>query len=278
MVFRGSVALASGDLTRKQLRGPRFRALCHDVYADSREKLTHELRCEGATLILPPDAVITGRSAATLRGCALARADDPVEVIAPLGRRITWREGLDVRRTGVAPEDYEPWGRGFIATPLRMGLDLALDRPVPAAVGDLDAVLKAGLVDRETLVGLVASRSDRGIVRAREAVALSNGLADSPPESMVRVWLVQAGLSPVSQYWIGDIACVDLAFPQERVAVEYDGQWRDGERWALNHDRRRLNRVQAAGWDVVFVTNELLSTPRKLVSLVDAALRAARRA
>lgn len=266
-----------GDLTRAQLRSGRFRALCHDVYVDSREKLTHELRCEAATLILPPDAVITGRSAAVLRGCELARADDPVEVIAPLRRRITWRDGLDIRRTGVVHQEYEPWRRGKITTPLRMALDLVLDRPLAEAVGDLDAVLKAGLVDREALLDLVANRSDRGIVAAREAVALSNALADSPPESMVRVWLVQAGLYPVPQYWIEDIACVDLGFPDERVAVEYDGQWRDGERWALNRDRRRLNQVQAAGWDVVFVTTELLATPRKLVYTVQGALRAAAR-
>jgi hypothetical protein len=56
------------------------------------------------------------------------------------------------------------------------------------------------------------------------------------------------------------------------VAVEYDGQWRDGELWALNRDRERLNRVHAAGWDVVFVTAALLANPRKLVATVRAAL------
>jgi hypothetical protein len=52
------------------------------------------------------------------------------------------------------------------------------------------------------------------------------------------------------------------------------GQWRDGELWALNHDRERLNRVHAADWDVVFVTNTLLANPVKMVSTVYAALGA----
>jgi len=62
------------------------------------------------------------------------------------------------------------------------------------------------------------------------------------------------------------------AFPEHKVAVEYDGQWRDGRFWALNRDRERLNRVHAAGWDVVFVTAPLLANPRKMVATVRAAL------
>ncbi|MDQ4021319.1 MAG: hypothetical protein M3257_06750 [Actinomycetota bacterium] len=73
----------------------------------------------------------------------------------------------------------------------------------------------------------------------------------------MRVWLVRDGLRPVPQYWIEDsrgrLARADLAFP-EQVAIEYDGSRRDGELWALNRDRERLDRVQAAGWEVVFVT------------------------
>lgn len=69
----------------------------------------------------------------------------------------------------------------------------------------------------------------------------------------MRVHLVLAGLEPVPQYWIEDgsgrIARTDLAFPERKVAVEYDGQWRDGRLWALNRDRERLNRVHGAGWD-----------------------------
>src|SRR3984893_3741444 len=49
-------------------------------------------------------------------------------------------------------------------------------------------------------------------------------------------------------------ARVDLAFIDQRVAVEYDGSWREGELWALNRDRERLNQVQAQGWEGVFVT------------------------
>ena len=278
MVFRGSEALHAGLLTRRQLRSPLVTRLFRDVYVESTATITHEVRCRGATLFLPEDAVLTGRSAATLRGAELARRDDPVEVIAPLERRISRRSGVDLRRNGIAPHEWTSWFSGRIATPLRMGLDLALDRPIPVAVADLDAVLRRRLVDLEALTNLVHGRSDRGMVDARRAVSLVNPLAESRPESPVRVDLVLAGLDPVPQYWIEDgdgrIARTDLGFPERKVAVEYDGQWRDGQLWALNRDRERLNRVHAAGWDVVFVTGPLLATPRKMVATVRAALDA----
>ena len=153
-----------------------------------------------------------------------------------------------------------------------------MDRPVPMAVADLDVVLRRGLVDRSVLAAHVHGRSDRGIRDARRAVGLVDPLAESRPESQVRVHLVLAGLAPVPQYWIEDadgrIARTDLAFPEWKVAVEYDGQWRDGQLWALNRDRERLNRVHAAGWDVVFVTAPLLANPRKMVATVRTAIDA----
>jgi very-short-patch-repair endonuclease len=280
MAFRGSEALSAGMLTRRQLRSPFFTSLFRNVYVESTTKVTHEIRCRGATLFLPPDAVITGHSAATVRGAPLAKPDDLVEVIAPLERRIGRPDGIDLRRNVIAAGEWVPWHGGRIATPLRMALDLALDRPVAVAVADLDVVLRHRLIDLGALTDLVYCRSDRGIVDARRAVGLVDPSAESRPESQVRVHLVLAGLRPVPQYWIEDadgrIARMDFAFPERKVAIEYDGQWRDGQLWALNRDRERLNRVHAAGWDVVFVTAPLLATPRKMVATVRAALEAAR--
>lgn len=278
MIFRGSDAIRDGRFTANQLRGPLVNRLFRNVYADAAVQVTHEVRCSAATLILPTDAVVTGRSAATVRGVPLARATDPVEVIAPFERKISHRAGLDIRRNDIGPDEWRAWQRGRLATPLRMALDLALDRPLPVAVADLDAVLRRELVDLGELTELVNARSDRGIQTARRAVELVDARAESRPESQVRVHLVLAGLRPVPQYWIEDatgrIARVDLAFPEKKVAVEFDGQWRDGELWALNRDRERLNRVHGTGWDVVFVTNTLLANPVKMVATVYAALAA----
>lgn len=235
-----------------------MRRLFQGVYSLAGVAQTHALYCIGAGLALPPSVVATGRSAATLRGVALARTEDPVEVLVPLETRVVRRSGLAVRRTVVQPDEWALWSGMRLATPQRMALDLLLDRPLPDAVADLDAVLRARLVTLPEVHSMVERRCDCGIVLARRAVQLADPRAESRPESRVRVWLVLDGLHPEPQHWIEDstgrLARVDLAFIEQRVAVEYDGAWREGELWALNRDRERLNRVQAAGWEIVFVT------------------------
>lgn len=276
-VFCGSAAVAAGVVTRGQLRGPLAKRLFRDIYVRSGTKLTHEVRCRGATLALPDGAVITGRSAATVRGVRLAWPEDDVNVLAPPEMRLGRRTGLDVRRSGIEPDDSEPWAYGRLAAPMRLTLDLLLGRALPDAVADLDAVMRAKLVDRGAVAAMVAGRSDNGIVDARRAVELANPLAESLPESKLRVVLELAGLHAVPQFWISDatgrLVRVDLAFPDLRVAIEYDGDWRDGDRWALNRDRDRLNRVHAAGWYVLFVTAPMLRDERSLVRAVHHALR-----
>lgn len=275
-MFRGSDAVLAGTLTQTQLRGPGVQRLFQGVYAYAEEPMTHQLRCAGAALVLPPGTVITGRSAADLWGVSLARAQDPVEVLAPEATRITRGAGVHVRRTLVRSDETVPWSQVAVARPLRMTLDLLLDRPLPDAVADLDAVLRAGLVMLPEVAAMVEQRSDKGIVAARRAVELADPRAESRPESRVRVWLVLDGLHPELQYWIEDargrLACVDLAFKEQKLAVEYDGSWREGQQWALNRDRDRLNRVQAEGWEVVFVTAQLLHDPAHMVRTIRAAL------
>ncbi|WP_214368594.1 hypothetical protein [Pseudonocardia sp. H11422] len=117
-------------------------------------------------------------------------------MIAPLDSRPIRRRGLDVRRTDIGPDDWAPWGQGRPATPQRMALDPLLDRPLPDAVADLDAVLRARFVSADEIRRLVAGRSDNGIVAARRAVGLTDPRAESRPESRVRVWLVLDGLMP----------------------------------------------------------------------------------
>ena len=275
-VFRGTDAVAAGVLTPRRLRGAAVRRLFRNVYVDPRRPVTHLLRCQAASLGLPEEVVITGRSAATVCGVPLAWPDDEVEVVVPLTSRVSRSAGLHVRRTDLEPAEWGPWAFGRLATELRIGLDLLLARPVLDSVPDLDAVLRAGLVDRQRLQQELRRRSDNGIVVARRAFSLADPRSGSLPESRLRVILALDGLEPVPQYRIrlqgNVVASADLAFPERRVAVEYDGDWRDGEAWALNRDRHRLNQVQEAGWRVVFVTAPMLRNPRQVVAAVRAAL------
>ena len=119
----------------------------------------------------------------------------------------------------------------------------------------------------------------RGSRQALRAVELADARAESQPESVLRVVLALAGLPPVPQFVVRGpggvfLARVDLAYPELRVAVEYDGAWHaeDGQ---FARDRRRLNLLTAAGWSVLHVTAADLRDPALLVQRVRALLRRA---
>lgn len=110
----------------------------------------------------------------------------------------------------------------------------------------------------------------RGSKLARDVACLADGLAESPQETRLPPVIARAGLPPpVAQFRVFDddgfVARADFAYPDRRLLIEYDGLWH-GEPGQFAEDRRRLNRLTAAGWRVVFVTAADLRRPEKLVA------------
>ncbi len=67
------------------------------------------------------------------------------------------------------------------------------------------------------------------------------------------------------------LARVDFAWPECRLALEYDGAWH-GAPDQLPRDRRRLNGLTAADWRVHFVTKNDLRRPDILLADLSRAL------
>ena len=279
-VFRGSDALARGLLTPAQLRSAAWRRLRQDVYVHASVPVTHRIRIAGVTLTMPTGAAIADLSAAALWGVPdLVGPDDPVEVALPTGVR--WSPAPDVRaRTAVLDGDVVVLGGVPVTDRLRTAVDLAR-RP-----GDLtDRVVLLDRLVLARLVGLGELRAAvgalprcRGSAGARAAVDLADGLAESPQETRTRLHLARGGVpAPVAQFRVlhGDrfVARVDFAWPDQKVALEYDGLWH-AEPGQFARDRARLNALLSAGWRVVFVTARDLHHPAELVARVLAALAA----
>jgi G:T-mismatch repair DNA endonuclease (very short patch repair protein) len=159
----------------------------------------------------------------------------------------------------------------------RTALDLIRRGSLDDAVVRLDQLVRADVVGLEAVRRAAAELPRcRGRRQAREAARLADGLAESPPETRLRLLIHRAGLpQPVAQFVVRDgavfLARVDFAYPELRLAIEYDGLWH-GEREQFFRDRRRLNRLLAAGWRVLFVTAEDLRNPEQLVRRIAAAL------
>jgi very-short-patch-repair endonuclease len=66
---------------------------------------------------------------------------------------------------------------------------------------------------------------------------------------------------------VGGREVLPFAWPDARVALEYDGVWH-GEGQHVGRDRRRLNRLSDAGWTVVFVTAADLHHPELLLARI----------
>jgi len=279
-VFRGSDVVRRGLLTPKQLRSSAWRRLRQDVYVDAALEVDHRLLISAVGLVLPEGAGFTGRSAAVLWGVPeVAGPLDPVEVLLPGGQR--WHPGPGVRLhrfSGAVP--FVRVGRWWCTARVATAVGLIRQGPEDDAVVLLDRLLSGGMVRLSDVRDAVADLSRaRGSAQARRVAALAAEFADSPQETRLRLVLVRAGFpAPVPQFRVFDaegfVARVDLAYPELRIGIEYDGLWH-AEHRAFVHDRRRLNRLVAAGWLVLHVTVEDLRRPERLLARLRA-LRASR--
>ncbi len=276
-VFRGSVALDEGLLTRNQLRTPAWRRLFRDVYADWRLEPTHAVRCHGAMLLAPPDAVVSGPSAAVLHGVEYAVGDhDPIDVTVPTTVPYGPVKGLTIHTVDLRAGEVRSAHSLRVTTPQRTAWDVATRLDLVSAVAILDGLLAVhALDDLEPIAG--AHEDERRWRRAVDAFALADGRAQSRPESTMRVKLILAGLPrPVPQLPIpvrgGLVLSPDLAWEDYRVALEYEGEYHAGAD-QLERDRSRLNQLVSHGWIVLHATRRHLGRDfPELVRQVEAAL------
>jgi len=277
--FRGSEAVAAGLLTPNQLRGPRFRRLYPDVYVRSGDAEPDlHLRSCAAYRYVEGHGVLGGWSAATLLKALCVPADAVPEVVVE--HDVRTRPGLLVRRGVVAPGDRRWAGECLVTSPLVTAWDLARRLDLVDAVVVLDALARVGAPGRppfrpEELLALRARRAGaRGCRGLDEVVRLADPRAASPPETRMRLALTFAGIPPRVQYSIRDRfgrMTFDLAYPEARLGVEYDGEV---HRSLGYDDRRRDLRAGAVGWHVMrFGASGVSTTVEQAVSLISAQRR-----
>ena len=236
---------------------------------------------------------------------AIALLDAPLPLVTAEGKAVdgmslpvhvsTIGSGALVRASGVsahrAPASSQTFALGdaMIASPATAWAQLGswplLDL---VALGDhLCRAWRAGpgrpepgrppLTTREELGRMLATGRRVGAQRLRDALELIREDSWSPRESKVRCHLVLGGLpEPRLNYDVYDadggfVACVDLAYPESKTAIEYQSMLHKDQYAA---DVERLARLRDAGWTVVEVTATLFARPTLLVDRVRRAIRA----
>jgi hypothetical protein len=272
-------------LSRDVLRGRRFVHLGRDLYVPaSLMPLPLLERCRALASVTPDDATFSHVTAGRLHGLpipAWLEASDALHVSRA-------RDDIPPTRLGVVshevelPAEHVVRRHGLrVTSPARTFLDLANELRLAELVALGDVVVGQQLATRDQLARLVAwARGRRGVAVARRALPLLDGRAESPPESMVRVWLTVCGLPPmVPQLHVRDrrgreIARVDLGNERYRVVGEYEGAYhRDREQFARDVARRTA--LVDAGWDVVQVEADVLGEPGTVVRRFVTAFRRA---
>jgi hypothetical protein len=266
-------------VTRRQLQSGLYRRLLQNVYADPVLPVDHQLYARGAALVMPENAVLGGRSAAGWFGAPFAGASDPVLVLVPPSS--TWRgpRGVRVHRTEVSASSVTELDFVRLTGPARTAWDVATLEPVATAVATLDGMVRAGHLDASDLRGMEAAAPGRWRgSRVTTVVPLVDGRSASPPESWVRVACVRAGLpAPVPQFVVIEagefLGCVDLAWPEARLIVEYEGA-HHFEGVQISRDDERYRGLLAAGWRVIRLSAADLRNMAAVVARISDALMA----
>lgn len=276
-----SAALEAG-LTDRQLQHPSVVRLSRDTYVPRALAEDADGRLAAVLMTAPEGSVASHLTAAGLWRIEVPlrdRDDRRVDLVVPAGSRAESRADRRVHRLPIAADEVTTWSGFPVTTPARTWRDLARVLGPAALLAVTDQLVLALVKPAELEEQLARYPRGRGAARARAVLPVTDERAGSPMESVLR-WLIHgAGLpAPELQYAVRDregrfLGRVDLAWPERKVLVEFDGDVHR-ERAVFVDDRRRQNALVAEGWTVLrFTSADTLGRPDAVLGDIRRALR-----
>jgi hypothetical protein len=252
--FIGSEALASGAMTRHELR-TYYRALMPNVYLCKRVQPSLGGRAVAAWLWSRRQAVVAGLAA--LHGSRWVDDDAQVELI---WRNARTPDGVVTRDELLFEEETQQINGLTVTTPERTAFDLGRRDRIAKAVERLDALARATDFKLSAVEELAAKhRHARGLRQLEAAMSLVDAGAESPRETWLRLLLIRAGY-PASQTQIPVLSAdgyrryyLDMGWEDLMLAVEYDGDHHRVDRAQFAYDIERSEDIDQLGWMVVRV-------------------------
>jgi hypothetical protein len=274
--FRAAEALESEALTFRELRRLHF-AMYPGVWAPRGVEPSVVDRARAVWLWSGRRGVVGGLAASAILGAKWIEGETPIELIHANRRP---PPGIIVHTDVLAADETQFVGAVPITTAARTAFDLGRRLPLKDGVQRIDALMNTtGLkVDTVEAVGR-AHPGIRGLRQLRETLALVDGGAESPYESLTRLLLVQNGFPPVqTQIVVHDehdraFARIDMGWPDYLVGVDFEGahHWSDPKQ--RSWDITRLAKLSKLGWiDERLTSGILYNSPQSFLDRVGAAL------
>lgn len=276
---------SSSAITRA-VRSGRLMLAARGIYRTDGTPWTRRAAQHTALLVVGPGAVFGRWTAAALHGFTEPRPG-PLDVIAASTRRAPRPNDdlLRLTRTRSLPPEHRCEVDGL---PVTSGARTLLDLAATTATGELTELTAASLRLRAcTLADLEAVLNARDNARGRkrlhaalEVLGDDGAVTRSDVEAGALRSLIEGGLPrPRVAFRVVDangafIAEVDLAYPEQRLAIEIDGfRWHSSPD-SKRRDEERQNRLVLAGWTVLrFSASDVRARPHLLVDAVREALR-----
>ncbi|WP_028932688.1 hypothetical protein [Pseudonocardia spinosispora] len=260
---------------RAALRDGALLRLWDRVLVDTERVADPRTRASAALLLHGPDAVLSGPTGAWLHGCqSIDEAN--IHVLLPYGHPGRRRPGLIVHNGSTADDDVVELDGLRSLGAIRVTSDLLCTARPRDALAIADQMLAAQPAEwREEFRGQVARRisrraDPRGTRRGARLLGLATGRAESPPESWLMLEVAELGFPPPEANWSlrspsgAEVYRLDLAWPEQRIAVEYQGYAVHVERQA--EDLARLEDLRRRGWIVILVAHDDLKNNRRLAA------------
>lgn len=274
----GAAAVAAGLVTKDVLRGPRFHRLFPDTYVAAEDEPTLAVRSLAAYRYVEGRGVLSGYSAAELLDASCGPPDAPAEVTVPGGPQRA-HPGLLVHRDRLAPGEIIEVDGVRCTFPPRTAYDLARRGGLVERVVGVDALARRhGFTPDLLLNFLVHYPGMRGNDGIPEVLALADRGAGSPMETRLRLVLVLGGLPrPRTQWVVQDARArravwLDLAYPDHRVGIEFDGEEHLTPA-GVRRDIARTTDLVDRGWRLYrYTADTVYGEPQRIVAQVGRAL------
>ncbi|MFQ2875762.1 hypothetical protein [Mycobacterium sp. TY814] len=260
-------------MTRQQLdvqvKAGRIRRVWHGVYAARESNLLERL--SALDIFAGRRVVVCMGTAARLYGfdtentTAIHVLDPGIRMRPTVGLMVHQRVGARLQRVSDRLATAPAWTAVEVARQLRR----------PRALATLDAALRSRQCSRIDLECAVAEQKGRrGIVAVRGLLPFADARAESSMESEARLVMIDFGLPPPElQYEIrgldGDLFRVDFAWPELRLAAEYESiDWHAG-RTAMLRDKAKWAQLQEVGWTIIpIVVDDVRLYPARLAERI----------